>query len=373
MRAGRLAALAAVGALALVSCTDDGNPTSTPSPSAASPSTSTPSSSTPSDPPTEPATPTPTPGGRNAIRLDPAAPLGKEPSVPWLVDRTLHRDGSTLDLPRDYQQLATLGDRVFAVRYDDQGRLTLDQIDASGSVAASNATYGMAVNADRTNLVWTSGRGHIHTVWATGDADMSRQPARVRPVTITGPGAADGSCMETEHVRGCVVFFNNDNGVGPQYTSSHGITDIVGPSSLQVADAGGGLVAVQTGVSDDGSCWEVLRGWKRSWRTCSNTLLDFSPDASLLLASDAYLDGIGPRSLTVLDADDGTKVVKFRTGRGFISSWVWEDDSHLLVTTYDAGQWNLLRAGIDGSVESTIEPDSSRDQLSRPFVVAGAR
>ncbi|WP_248583097.1 hypothetical protein [Nocardioides sp. InS609-2] len=359
--------LATLGALALGGCTDDSPPSSTPSRSA-TPSTT----ATPSPTPTEPPTPTPTPGGRHAVRLDPAAPRGAEPAAPWLIGRTLHRDGSTLELPRAYDQFATLGDRVFAVRSDDQGRMTLDEIDASGTVTASNATYGMAVNADRTNLVWTSGRGHIHTVWAAGDADMAKQPARVRPVTITGPGAADGSCLETEHDRGCVVFFNNDNGAGPQYTSSHGITDIVGPSSLQVADASGGLVAVQTGVSDDGSCWEVLRGWKQQWRTCANTLLDFSPDASLLLASDAYLDGIGPRSLTVLDAKDGTTVVSFRTGRGFIGSWLWEDDRHLLVTTYDAGRWNLLRAGIDGSVEAAIAPDSSSDELNRPFAVAGA-
>lgn len=293
--------------------------------------------------------------------------------MPWLVDRTLHRDGSTLDLPHDYDQIATLGDRVLAVRYDDHGRMTLDEIDASGSVTASNATYGMAVNADRTNLVWSSGRGHVHTVWATGEADLARQPARVRPVSITGPGAADGSCLEAEHDRGCVVFFNNVNGDVPKYTSSHGITDIVGPSALKVADAEGGLAAVQTGATDDGSCWEVLRGWKQQWRTCGSSLLEFSPDAALLLASDAYLDGIGLRSLTVLDADDGTTVVRFRPRSGFISSWLWEDERHLLVTTYDAGQWNLLRAGIDGSVESTIQPDPTSDELSRPFVVAGAR
>jgi hypothetical protein len=56
----------------------------------------------------------------------------------------------------------------------------------------------------------------------------------------------------------------------------------------------------------------------------------------------------------------------------FVASSVWEDDSHLLATTFQGGKWYLVRYGVDGSMEIAAGPVSG-DMSESPYVLPGER
>ena len=45
---------------------------------------------------------------------------------------------------------------------------------------------------------------------------------------------------------------------------------------------------------------------------------------------------------------------------------VWEDAEHVLVVTFQAGRWAVVRLGVDGSMEYAVAPRSGSDVRS-PF------
>lgn len=49
---------------------------------------------------------------------------------------------------------------------------------------------------------------------------------------------------------------------------------------------------------------------------------------------------------------------------------VWEDDTHVLVTTYSSGDWAVVRIGIDGSQEYALPPVAGGD-MDSPFLLGG--
>ena len=104
----------------------------------------------------------------------------------------------------------------------------------------------------------------------------------------------------------------------------------------------------------------MLRSWKVTWRTCDNQLSDISPDNRHVLGTPAYGDGFGPTTLDVLTTRDGAAVRSFTAARNGRSATyfdeVWEDAEHVLVVTYQAGRWAVVRLGVDGSMEYAVAP-----------------
>jgi hypothetical protein len=98
------------------------------------------------------------------------------------------------------------------------------------------------------------------------------------------------------------------------------------------------------------------------WRTCDNQLSDISTDNAHVLGTPAYGDGFGPRDLEVLKTVDGSVVHSFASSRDGSSATyfdeVWEDAEHVLVVTYQDGEWAVVRLGVDGSMEYAVAPRS---------------
>jgi len=84
---------------------------------------------------------------------------------------------------------------------------------------------------------------------------------------------------------------------------------------------------------------------KYAWRDCETNVYDFSPDGALVATT--FAEGLGPTHIDIRDARSGTTVAG--AAGGTISSWAWEDDTHLLaVQIRDDGSTALLRISADG-------------------------
>ena len=117
-----------------------------------------------------------------------------------------------------------------------------------------------------------------------------------------------------------------------------------------------GLIAGTTKLLDDGVCSGVLRadGFDPLWNTCDFSFERFSPDGRYLLGTDPYRSGLGTSQLVILDARTGDVVVHYQRRDPdpvHINEMVWEDDSHVLASVYEDGNWAVVRMDLSGNVE----------------------
>ncbi|MFC5175947.1 hypothetical protein [Nocardioides taihuensis] len=145
------------------------------------------------------------------------------------------------------------------------------------------------------------------------------------------------------------------------------------------ANPGTGLVAVQTKANDDGSgCFGVVDTAASLsatvWDTCDYSLSAFSPDGTYVLASDAYLSGEGPTSLSILDARDGSLVASFTQERGgqlVLAQVAWETDDTVLALARDGVDNAIIRMGVDGSIEQAVA--TAPTQVDTPYYLGADR
>jgi hypothetical protein len=288
--------------------------------------------------------------------------------VPYLEGTRLVRpDGSTVGLPRVYDQFAVLGDRVLAT-YDDAGDRVLDVLtDAGELVRSERVETSFAVSGTGRLAAWATPQGELRTLWPGGDLSLGNQGGPVNVAAVTG----NGPCEPGDD--GCRVYVNNSDNRPPRSVAPDRSVSVVAPGAIQVEDVSGRLAAVQLSSSDLGSCSGVYdtRADHFLWKTCDNSLFRFSPDGKYLLASAPYLDGLGLGSLSVLDVRTGDPVVKFTIRGGFIAQQGWEDETHPLVVISGPDGWELLRLGTDGTRERLAGPvpprsDPTFKQLTLP-------
>jgi hypothetical protein len=289
--------------------------------------------------------------------------------VSYLEGRTWHRVGGTpVELASRYDGGTELGTDLLAVR-NDEGRLTVDVIEGSGTVSESFDTFSYPVaNADHTTAAYVATDGTLMTRWADGEVAMGEGFVDGDSVAAVTGGP---SCFED--VDGCQVFVNHGDGSTPEVLDSHGLRDLATPDAVKVNDVSpDGLVAAQTSSSDAGSCSEVYdrRAGAAVFETCDYSFDGFSPDGAYLSGTDAYRDGIGQGYVVILDAATGDEIARWEATDGFARSWVWEDETHLLVNAYERGEWRLYRLGIDGSTEQVLSSDEG-DDMTPAFTLLG--
>ena len=304
--------------------------------------------------------PKPSPVGDVVLTLD-GLERGADPSIPYVVGSVLHEpDGPTLKLSKEYQEIAPHGDGWVALRQKD-GEFTRDLLDANGKVTSSApSTFGLAVNRDGSEVAYSEvvdGRQRLLDV-APSDTRAVDAPAggQVTPVGYVGPGVL---VYKSEGVNGQVFVLDDASRTyeipaGPRLISA---------SAASEAD---GFVSGMTRSKPDGSCWAVVsyRTGNQTFNTCEHSLESFSRDGRHVIGTDAYRDGPGARSLAVLDAHDGKVIVNFeRKGDSqlFLGEMVWEDDEHVLAAVTDGLQSQIVRFGLDGSMEAASETVTADD------------
>ena len=322
------------------------------------------------------ASPAPTSSARLARTVLDVSDLeqGAPPAIAWSERRAgrtvIHGTGGTrTPAPNRLDQFAPMGSGYVVQTIG--GRPTTRWIGADGTPGKGEwrTGYGLAVSP-RGNVVAFAGRaGKVWTIDQEGDRVF-----RFNPVPVTGTAHAAAvtgeNCKEGEGDPGfgCSIAVN-----GPRrafYTSSHGIVDTV-PHLRQTATGRGRWLGGLTSVTDFGSCSAMLRSWKVRWETCDNQLSDISTDNRHVLGTPAYGDGFGPQVLDLLATADGSVVRTFAAARDGSSATyfdeVWEDAEHVLVVTYQDGEWAVVRLGVDGSMEYAVAPRRGSMDTFSPF------
>ena len=288
---------------------------------------------------------------------------GAPPALAWSERRSgrtvIHgADGTRTPAANRIDQFAPMGSGYVVQTFGTRPSTRWIGADGSPGRREWRTGHGLAVSP-RGNVVAFAGRGgKVWTIDQEGDRVLRFHPV---PVTGTAHAAAVSgeSCKEGEGDPGvgCTIAVN-----GPRRafrTSSHGIVDRV-PHLIQVSTGRGRWLGGLTSVDDYGSCSAMLRTWRVEWRTCDHQLSDISRDNRHVLGTPAYADGFGPQDLALLATADGSVVRSFASARDGSSATyfdeVWEDAAHVLVVTYQDGEWAVVRLGVDGSMEYAVAP-----------------
>ncbi|WP_372728015.1 hypothetical protein [Nocardioides sp.] len=295
-------------------------------------------------------------------QLDVDAAQGPGAAVPYLDRRLLVRpDGTTRGLSDTYQQFVLVGDEIVALRYE-QGDPFLDVIGADGDIVRTVAgVTGLAGNGSQ--AVWSTANGDL-VGWEDGTDSLLATP---------GGEVAVAAVVGDLRSPDFAVYFNRGYGESPMVTVGGEPAQAVTEDSIVLTDADARRrTALRVSSSDAGSCSGVHEpGTGLLWESCDYSLTTFSPDGRYVLAPPAYLDGLGYGTLAVLDASTGDLVTTYEIDGGFISSATWEDSSHPLVVTHTDEGWNMLRLGLDGSIELVADPVNDADEMNRPYHFTG--
>ncbi|CUR61016.1 exported hypothetical protein [metagenome] len=300
---------------------------------------------------------------------------GAPPAIAWTERRSgrtvIHgAGGTTTPVPNNVVAFAPMGSG-FVVQTALNRPTTVRWVAADGTPGRREwrTGYGLAVSPLGEVVAFAGRAGKVRTIDQDGDRVL-----RFNPVPITGTAHAvtvsGESCKEGEGDpgTGCSIAVN-----GPHrafYTSSHGIVDRVPHVRLATTGRGRWMGGI-TSSSDFGSCSAMMRSWRVKWRTCDNQLSDIAPDNGHVLGTPAYADGFGPKVLDVLATADGSVARTFTYARNEHSATyfdeVWEDAEHVLVVTYQDGEWAVVRLGVDGSMEYAVAPQRRSMDAGLPF------
>jgi hypothetical protein len=321
------------------------------------------------------------------IVLDMDATRGAEPLTTYLDGvQLIDSAGNRTELDTEYWSIARAGDEYLATRYGDP-YFSVDVLDAEGKVLDTSETVAGAVSsADGTVGAWVTPEGKV----------MSRFQGRTVQLGTVGGGSVvaveilgSGSCREVD--GGCRVFVSHlDGSSGPQSADSHGIVDVVGGGLkiLRAVSPDGLLAGLLTQPDPDPAapaCSAVYdeQAGKRLFRTCDYVFMfggnAFSPDGSQVLAQPQDADGVGPRSIVVLDSRSGDVAAEIEVpdakgpgATGSITHAVWEDGTHLLVkmenSSNDGSSYNMFRVDLTtGTVERVLEERTAGGEV-QPWV-----
>lgn len=297
---------------------------------------------------------------------------GDDPRIAWIEDGTLRVGSETVDLPvNERMQEVVVLDDVWVLRgfapegSGSDGAVYVVDRDTDEVLHQELSHHTpLVVNAAGTAAAWMAQDG-TPRVWQEGaevplDHASSGSGSNHKAMALTGERCdADA---ETVEGAGCTVFFTQENPQNGDVTTwaspTHGNVDRWGGPFDRLIDASGGPDTVYAGfttIADDHTCSGVSGPHDASitWQTCDHQLAQFSPDGSLLLAHESYFDGLGPGTVTILDARTQDVLVERsnHVSHAFIGTAVWEDEGHVLATVFQEGEWAVVRVGADGSME----------------------
>ena len=331
--------------------------------------------------------PTPTP---TATAVDRRAPLdvrdlalGKPPGVDYLTRTTVHlSDGGTGEVrtsdPVNRFTVLSDGTAVYLTR-DGRGQAHVEVTDSGGMQHGPyQAEDGLAMDPSGAAATWVSPDGQVHA-WVATDTTPT---TIATPVPGVGPQVDGmvGTCSVGAPCRVLVRTTDEQTGeVTDQIASSDGTVEVADPSGrfVTVADlASSGLLTGYTRIGGSDSCSAVAPPTGPvAWETCDHSLLAFSPGATSVSADVVFRSGLGTSVFAAYDAANGDLLFEHRSTaktQAFVLGSVWEDDTHLLATTFQGGMWYVVRFDVNGSMELAV-PATKGDDVQAPFVLAGQR
>lgn len=306
---------------------------------------------------------------------------GQQPQVVYLQGQQILGDlPSPVELPRDYDTLAPLGSHWVALgnEADLSGRV-VELLDGDGTVLTSTpATDSLAVSRDGTVVAYGTPEGDVMAL--TEGADPVRLTKADDRFVFPSPVGMSPECTASAGglAADCTVYVTSERDFdaveAPEVAvGTDGSTSTVAELLRVAGVAPDGSVSGMVSVSDSGSCSAIVDpDGAEVWRTCDYTLGQFSPDGRFVLGHPAYRDGIGDGTLAILDAATGDLLVDAtndRDSQSFLNNAVWDADSTVLATVYEADAWHLLRLTPSGDLR-TLTPEGlpeGGDPLAPPL------
>jgi hypothetical protein len=310
-------------------------------------------------------------------------PTGAAPAIDYVADGTLHpSDGGAFDVTSRYTPVQVVlmadGARVWETAEKNGNRYVEIQDTDGGFHDPVPTTSDLRVNTPHSIVAWLGAGGQV-TIWE-GWASEPRplgdpvpgSDLRLGPIMGSGtasPGQAGPDCRQ----YGCSVVVNvRDTQRQPWEVTETGSRPLTDGGYLEMSDASdAGLSIGFTKFTDTMTCSRLLGGGEfRGFDTCGVQLLRFSPDGQRIQGYPGYFDGAGPGGIYMYDLD-GRLFQRMSTAhtQATVGASVWEDDTHLLASVYQGGDWSLVRIASDGSMEYAVPPSPGVDVTEDPFVL----
>ncbi len=328
-------------------------------------------------PATQSVTPTPSPTTSDGHQppagvLDVSdLPTGAPPQIAYVTDDEVRLPGgTTAPTQTRYPVIAMVnlqGTRIFETA--GQGRFWVEVIGFDGTQLGQwRIQGGLAVNASHTIAAWVDPVGQVMT-WSVG-------AVKPRPLgdPVPGEGLVVGAVSGDDCSLACSVIVNAGAGDRQPWEVSEASTrPLLDGGYLSIDDISqAGLSIGYTKITDSGSCSALAGGGEfQGFSTCENTLSTFSPDGQLMMGLPAYPDGLGPNQLAMYDLT-GKRLFDRRAteqAQATFQSQAWEDDTHVLISVFQAGKWSIVRIGTDGSMEYAVPPVAGED-VDNPYVLS---
>lgn len=304
-----------------------------------------------------PAPDAPTEVVRTELTLD-GLERGDDPAIEYFTPDGVVLPGQGLvELDQSYQALVQnpVDSGWIAVEPDGQSiRYLSEDFEPQGG---SSGTTGFITTADREWVAWVAPEAGAQTLFSRSVSDRSDSQAWDFPSSpVVEPVGYLG-----EHR---VAFKEQEGRVKAGIAEPDGtITQL--PRFINVRDANetNGLISAQTSSDpSEGGCFAVVDPDSPKdpvWETCDYALGSFSPDGRYVMATDPYQSGLGPVSLSILDARTGEPVAEFQPGSRrpglTLVTPSWEGSNSILASAVGEGDQVLLRLGVDGTLEDASE------------------
>lgn len=289
--------------------------------------------------------------------IDVGALAGDAPATAYVVGHTVtFPTGETVELTevKRIHDVAMIGDNV-AVVHGKPSAPRLDVYAPTGEHVSGHRLDNSSIAVDETNtLLAFVGPRQRTVVLEDGGATRTNLPTAgaERPEL----GAVDGSSAADALVA------VNDGGGARLVTAQevqefdYTVHDI---SDVHEILATTGMVAEMTSGG-------LISNGETQWERDEYGVRTFSEDDSRVLAGDNLAGGFSDTTLALLDAATGDSLAEFTTAKGLrIVDAAWEDSDHVLVSVAvgqdatAADSQNLLRVGVDGSVETVVTAEYS--------------
>jgi hypothetical protein len=262
---------------------------------------------------------------------------GEGPIVPRVLGTALLEGDQVVDVDADEVQLLGVSgtDRVVATYGDGSSAVERVAPDGNRTRVLDRVPYAVDLSGDGTQLVTTRPRGTRRTVLTVRDSTTGDVLVR----RTFGSGA---SVLDVDDGRVVV------GQTGPARTLSWQLAtdsvDRVSKRTGYAADISADRLAVFTAAVYYNSCSVLSRlstPGRTTWRSCSEAVLDISPDGRRLMTADIYVDG--PLGRVDVRTPTGRTVASYRA-EGTLDVLGWEDPHTVLVTTSDRrGRSALVR------------------------------
>jgi hypothetical protein len=258
-----------------------------------------------------------------------------------------------------------------AMTFDGQGAYSWTSFDPSGAVLAppAAATSGqVAVTPDGSHYAYLAKSAPDGPGAASWQLTLGGTDGRTWDLGGAAPNAPGNGAVGILSDGSVVYEFEAGK---PMLARPDGKTVAIPGVYLKTVAASyaTGRIAVETSYNNDGtSCWATVdSSGTVDAEQCDHALGDFSADGKYVIGYPSDSDGLGPTSVSILDAATLQAVATFTMPRdGFLASnWAWTGHT-IVANAFFGGTWNVELLGTDGVLQLR-SVGTQGDETEPPF------